>query len=151
MLYGGLVSITFRQLGVREIVELVQEAGLECIEWGADVHVPTGDVGVAKELRKVMQGEGLRTAAYGSYYRVGESGKEGSQFECVLESAVALESPVIRVWAGSVGTAEANDVQWCRVVEDGRRIAELASEVGTGISFEFTKMFKRIFLQIKCA
>ncbi|QDU33501.1 Xylose isomerase-like TIM barrel [Poriferisphaera corsica] len=137
MLFGGLVSITFRQLGVRDIVELVKEAGLKCIEWGSDVHVPTGDVKVADEVRKMMRDEGLRTAAYGSYYRVGEGKQKASQFERVLESAVALGAPVVRVWAGSVGTEEASEEQWGRVIEDGKRIAALSNDVGVGISFEF--------------
>ena len=37
MLIPGLVSITFRPLSPREIVDLVAEAGLKAIEWGGVV------------------------------------------------------------------------------------------------------------------
>ena len=137
MIHGGLVSITFRQLDPVRIVELVKESGLSCIEWGGDVHVPHGDIRIAGEVKNMMSGEGLMTAAYGSYYKVGESEVEGLAFGKVLDSAVALGSPLIRVWAGSQGSADANDEQWGLVIEDGVRIAEMAREAGKEVSFEF--------------
>ena len=42
MLKTGVCSVTFRNLNVERIIELVVEAGLDGIEWGGDVHVPTG-------------------------------------------------------------------------------------------------------------
>ena len=75
MLCGGLVSITFRRLSPREIVKLVKKSGLEGIEWGGDVHVPHGDLSVAREVATMTQEEGLVVAAYGSYYRVGCEGR----------------------------------------------------------------------------
>ena len=41
MIRGGLVSITFRKLSPRAIIDLVTRANLIGIEWGGDVHVPT--------------------------------------------------------------------------------------------------------------
>ena len=40
---AGLCSITFRSLDVATIIDLAVSAGLDGIEWGADVHVPVGD------------------------------------------------------------------------------------------------------------
>ncbi|QQE11580.1 TIM barrel protein [Planctomycetota bacterium] len=137
MIHGGLVSITFRQLDARQVVALVKQAELTCIEWGGDVHVPHGEVIVAKEVRDMMNGEGLVTAAYGSYYKVGESELDGLAFKQVVDSSVALDAPVIRVWAGSQGTSVADEQQWGRVIDDGARIAEMAKEADKEISFEF--------------
>ncbi len=111
MLYPGLVSVTFRSLDCKKIVELVKKAGLSSIEWGGDVHVPQGDMKKAKEARKMTEEAGLVTAAYGSYYRVGcESIKTGEKadFKKTLETALELNTPVIRVWAGDRGSAEAD-------------------------------------------
>ena len=75
--------------------------------------------------------------SYGSYYRVG-SKKEGSvEFESVLESASALGTSAIRVWAGSVGSAKADEGVWYDIVEDARRIADLAAQENITIDYEF--------------
>ncbi|MFN2155934.1 MAG: sugar phosphate isomerase/epimerase, partial [Anaerolineae bacterium] len=97
MIRSGLVSITFRQLSPAEIVARAAQAGLEAIEWGGDVHVPHGDVDAARTVRRTTEEAGLQVAAYGAYYRVGH--EEPCPFADVLESAVALGAPLIRVWA----------------------------------------------------
>jgi len=106
MIHSGLVSITFRSLSPLEIIELVLKAGLKGIEWGADVHVPHGDLKRAREVRKLTADAGLSVAACGSYYRVGVSEAQGLAFENVLETAVALKAPTVRVWAGDKGSQD---------------------------------------------
>lgn len=69
---AGLVSITFRNKTPREIVALMKRAGLSQVEWGGDVHVKPGAESAA-EVRRMTEGEGLRTSAYGSYYRLEEN------------------------------------------------------------------------------
>lgn len=135
MLTPGLVSITFRQLSPQEIVDLVVRAGLTGIEWGGDVHVPHGEETVARSVRSLTEDAGLRVAAYGSYYRVGHP--ETGPFEAVLASAVALGAPLIRVWPGAQGTDTAADAYFDHVVEDSRRIADLAAQVSIPIVYEF--------------
>lgn len=135
MLTPGLVSITFRQLSPRQIVELVAQAQLTGIEWGGDIHVPHGDIAQARRVAQMTTEAGLRVAAYGSYYRVGHP--EDVAFEAVLESAVALGAPLIRVWAGKQGTDSADDAYFQMVVEDTRRIADLAAARSIPIVYEF--------------
>jgi len=137
MIFGGLVSITFRQLAPEEIVALVARAGLEGIEWGGDVHVPHGDLARAAAVRRMTADAGLAVAAYGSYYRVGVSEGEGLRFEAVLETAVALGAPLIRVWAGNRGSAAADGAWRARVVGEARRIAGLAQAAGIAVAFEY--------------
>ena len=40
----GLVSVTYRRLPAEAVVRLAKDAGLACIEWGSDVHVPESSV-----------------------------------------------------------------------------------------------------------
>ena len=101
MFLPGLVSITFRQLSVTEIIALVTQAGLAAVEWGGDIHAPHGDEAQAQAIARMGADAGLRVAAYGSYYRVGHP--ETGPFEAVLASAVALGAPHIRVWPGQPG------------------------------------------------
>ena len=136
-LIPGLVSITFRNLSPQEIVDLVVKAGLSSIEWGGDIHVPHGDIAQAKKVRQQTLDAGLSVAAYGSYYRIGVSEGKGLPFASVLESAVALGAPTIRVWAGEKGSAETTAVERAAIVADAIRIAELAQAQNVAISLEY--------------
>lgn len=124
----GLVSVTFRQLGVAEIVALVARAGLRAIEWGGDVHVPTPEA--ARDTAARCAGARIEIAAYGSYYRC-----TGDGFAGVLATAVALGAPRIRVWAGRHGSAREPDR--AAVVADLARVAALAAGEGVRICVEY--------------
>jgi len=137
LLRSGLVSVTFRQLTPEDIVALVQRAGLDGLEWGGDIHVPHGDLARARAVGALTREAGLAVFAYGSYYRVGYSAAAGLAWESVLETALALGAPLIRVWAGDrVESRTAEAAVWERVVEDGQRIAALAETAGITIAFE---------------
>ncbi|HZJ83735.1 MAG TPA: TIM barrel protein [Clostridia bacterium] len=138
MLYGGLVSITFRQLSPKRIVNLVAKSGIKGIEWGGDIHVPHGNISLARNVGNMTREEGLKVAAYGSYYRVGCEGEEGIPcFQEVLETAIELKAPSIRVWAGNRSSIEATRDWWDNVVEDSIRIAEMASREGIIVAYEY--------------
>lgn len=137
MITTGLVSVTFRKLSPAEIVALVRQAGLTGIEWGGDIHVPHGDLARAREVRQRTRDAGLTVAAYGSYYRVNKSEADGLRFETVLETAVALGAPTIRVWAGTLASDKADAAYRAAVVADARRIAGLAQAAGITISSEY--------------
>ena len=135
MIRSGRVSITFRKLSPREIVDLVAETGLDGIEWGGDVHVPPGDRRRAGEVRRMTESAGLAVAAYGSYYRVGHD--EPSAFDEVLATAVELRAPTVRVWAGSTASQDAD--ARCRdlVVRESRRVADAAAQEGIVVAYEW--------------
>lgn len=135
MIQTGLVSVTFRKLTPRAIVDLVAEAGLDAIEWGGDVHVPHGETETARTVRRMTEDAGLIIPSYGSYYRVGHS--DPVPFETVVETAVALGAPIIRVWAGRQGTGTADEAYWNRVLEDSVDCADLAAGAGVGIAYEY--------------
>lgn len=138
MLSKGLVSITFRKLEPIDIVKLVSQAGLRGIEWGGDIHVPHGNIERVREVAKMTRDYGLEIAAYGSYYRVGCEGNEGiPTFAKVLETAIELGAPVIRVWAGDRGSAQADEKWWQQVIEDSRRIADMAAKHNVIIAYEY--------------
>ena len=139
MIAPGLCSITFRDLSPRQIVEAVAEAGLAGIEWGGDVHCPHGDIAIAKDVGAMTRDAGLAVSSYGSYYRAGPpaGGKESPESGAVMDSAVALEAPLIRIWAGSVGAGDADEAYWAAVADDSREIAEVAESAGVGIALEY--------------
>lgn len=135
----GLVSVTFRALTPAQVLDAAVAAGLTGIEWGGDIHVPHGDLATAREVRRRTQDAGLVTASYGSYYKAGpEPDPQGEPlFEAVLETAVSLGAPNIRVWAGRSGSTASAPSERRAVVEDLARITGLARSAGIGVSLEF--------------
>ncbi|OHB57719.1 MAG: hypothetical protein A2Y12_14090 [Planctomycetes bacterium GWF2_42_9] len=138
MLQSGLVSVSFRQLRVEEIIQLCVDNHLKAIEWGGDVHVPHGDLSKATLVSKLTLNAGLDIAAYGSYYKVGHP--ERLPFESVLDTAQALKAPTIRVWAGDKSPNHADERYFNLVVEDAGRIAELAAKLNIELAFEYHRL-----------
>lgn len=131
----GLCSVTLRHLDVAGVLAAAAEAGLECVEWGADIHVPAGDEAAAARVRAATQEAGLAVASYGSYYRAGST--DPGAFDGVLRSAVLLGAPRIRIWAGATGTDEMSPEGRTAVIEDTRRAASLAADAGVQLAYEF--------------
>ncbi|MCC5844264.1 MAG: sugar phosphate isomerase/epimerase [Verrucomicrobia bacterium] len=132
----GLVSITFRKHSPEELIDLVVKAGQDGIEWGGDVHVPHGDTARAGEVGERTRDAGLSVAAYGSYYRAAETA-DNPEFEAVLDSALALGAPTIRVWAGKRASADADEAYRKAVKDDLARICALAAEESIRVALEF--------------
>lgn len=137
MVKPGLVSITFRKLNCQQIINLMSKTRLRGIEWGGDIHVPHGDTKTAEKVKTLTSDAGLEVTAYGSYYRAGQSEKDGLAFKKVLDSAEALNAPMIRVWAGKISSSQADQDYYNSVVDDSRRIAEMAKKRNIRIVFEF--------------
>jgi len=131
----GLCSVTFRALPAAEVLRLGVAAGLDCVEWGADVHAPPSDPAALAGLRDRTVEAGLRVASYGAYWRAGVHPLE--DLRPVLEAARVLGAPRVRVWAGARGTDVATDETWRRVVDATRAAGELAQAHGLRLGLEF--------------
>lgn len=112
---------------------MVKQAGLGDIEWGGDVHVPHGDSATARDVGRVTRAAGLRVLAYSSYYCC----RDQEPFEPVLETAMTLGAPLIRIWAGQLGSAEADVAYRPMVIEQSRRAVALAAQHGIVLAYEF--------------
>ena len=136
-LLPGLVSISFRSRTPAELLAACRRAGLQGIEWGGDVHVPHGNLEVAREVAARTREAGLEIPSYGSYYRVGRDESAQVSFARVLDTAVVLQTPLIRVWAGEQGSAATTPATRARIIAESRRIGTMAREAGIGVAFEF--------------
>lgn len=136
MFKTGLVTISFRALSPAQVVAIAATAGLEALEWGGDVHVPPTDPENARQVAAQTAAAGLVTAAYGSYYRLGQNADPAAAFAPVLETAGILGAPVIRVWGGTKGSADLTDADWDALVTEGRLLVAMAAEKGVTLSLE---------------
>ncbi|NLC33919.1 MAG: TIM barrel protein [Erysipelothrix sp.] len=132
---SGLVSITFRQLSVEDIIKLCVEHNLSAIEWGADQHILPTDLKQAKHVKKLMDQNNLISIAYGSYYRVGIENEYA--FEDILKVATILDVTDIRVWAGRKGSEDVDEAYYNHVIKDFKRISNLAQKENIRISVEY--------------
>lgn len=135
MIRGGLVSVTFRALEPKEIVNLVKEAGLEGIEWGGDIHVPHGDIDTAKKVYEMTTEAGLEVSSYGSYFRYGQDSLD--KFPGIIDTAVALHTDLIRVWAGFLGSDVSTEENFDLIVKQSRETARMAASACVNIAYEF--------------
>lgn len=134
MLTPGLVSISFRKKTPEEILDLCVRANLQAIEWGGDVHVPAGDTRRAREVLARTRDAGLSVCSYGSYYRLGQS--ETAFFQA-LDCASALETPVMRIWAGTKGSRETEPGERAQLIEQLARADRAAGERGVRLTLEY--------------
>jgi sugar phosphate isomerase/epimerase len=54
-----------------------------------------------------------------------------------LQTAIKLNAPSIRVWAGKYGSNDADENYWHSVISDSKRIASMAADHGISINFEY--------------
>lgn len=133
MLQTGLVSVTFRQFSAEKIIEIAAENNLQGVEWGGDVHVPPDDFKNTEKVFELTRQAGLEVAAYGSYFRLGSN----HNFENVLQSAEILQTKIIRVWAGEIGSVSADDDYRNKIIDESKRICDLAAKKDISIVYEF--------------
>ena len=129
----GLVSVSFRQHSPELIVEKVKEAGLHFIEWGSDVHVPENDLENAKKVSEITKKAGREVSSYGTYYRLGPN----MDIVPYLETAKVLETDILRIWAGAVGSAEVSEDMRKSMVAEAKELCKKAAEYGMKIQFEY--------------
>ena len=137
MMQAGLVSVTFKEMPCEDVIRHAQTAGLKAIEWHGLDHVPHGDLEIAHRIRQRTLDAGLAMAAYGSYYVLGQSEGMGLSFDTVLQTAEALDAPMIRVWAGHKNPDQTPDHIRTHIVEEAGRVADLAAEEQIKIVLEF--------------
>lgn len=134
MIRPGICSVTLRQLTAEQVVEVAAAAGLAAVEWGGDVHAPPESAEELARVRALTTTHGLAVASYGSYLRAGAGDDPHAP---VLEAALALHAPRIRIWAGRLPSADADHAYRRRVVDATRALADDAAAHGVEVAFEF--------------
>jgi 3-dehydroshikimate dehydratase len=133
----GLCSITFRALSAEAVVELAANAGLESIEWGADVHAPPDDPATLDRVRTLTEAAGLVVASYGSYYRAAPGDADPTAPAGLVDAAERLGTTRVRVWAGRYGSAEASTDDRAGTVRELQHACDLAAGAGVELGLEF--------------
>lgn len=133
----GLTSVTFRDLDYREIIKLCGANGVDAIEWGGDIHVPSGAYALAKTVGEETRANGIATFSYGSYYRAGTMEDYEGSFNKVLQTARALGCSLIRIWAGDTRNGQTALAAMDRCIPEITAICKMARQEGIRIGMEY--------------
>ncbi len=121
----GFTSTSFRQIrNIEKIVKIASQAGVDCIEWGGDIHVK--DLPSARKAKKLCDAAGIKICSYGSYYRVGSKNTDEWKRICEIASALGAES--VRVWLGTKDSEKTDAETYEALVEDAKSICSVAKK-----------------------
>jgi sugar phosphate isomerase/epimerase len=129
----GITSVTFRNKTVDEILSFAKETRIDCIEWGGDIHVPPTDITLATLIGDKTRMAGLSVCSYGSYYYIGAD----MDILPVLETAKALGTNRVRIWAGKIASSHICKDSRQKYVLEAKRIADLAAKYNIELCFEY--------------
>ncbi len=130
----GLCSVTLRAEPVDAVARLAAECGLTDLEWGADIHVPPGDSAAIVRAVAATHAADVRMASYGTYaFALGNP--SASEQEELLDTAVALGAPNVRVWARF--GAEPGGPDLSALADEVRSFAAQAADREVTVSLEY--------------
>jgi hypothetical protein len=118
-------------------MKLALDAGLEGVEWAAEAHLPPGDRAAAEALMMDTLLSRLSIISYAALYRITAGTEHGLGFDAILETASALQSPILRLFVGSAPLAHTDPASRGLLVEEIRRLGDRAAERGITICLSF--------------
>ncbi len=129
----GFTSTTFRRIkDLSKIVDIAKKSGVNCIEWGGNIHVT--DINSAKNAKKLCDNAGIEISSYGSYYTVGSCEKEKWENLCII--AHTMNAKIIRVWLGKKASKKTCSEYYNKILSDLINICEIADKYGIIVSPE---------------
>ncbi|MBR4073373.1 MAG: sugar phosphate isomerase/epimerase [Clostridia bacterium] len=131
---SGLVSISFRQNSVEEIIKAVKAAELTCIEWGSDVHAPYDNTEKIQEIVKLQKKYGIECSSYGTYFKLDVTPIE--ELEGYIKAAKLLGTDILRLWCGSKSSAEYTKEEKENLFSVCRKAAKIAEENNVKLCME---------------
>lgn len=130
----GLVSISFRKHSPEEIIIAAKKAGLECIEWGSDVHAPYNDNEKLNRIATLQNEHGICCSSYGTYFRLGVTPTEElPQYIC---AAKKLGTDILRLWCGNKGSAEYSQKEKELLFAECSKASAIAENSGVTLCME---------------
>ena len=130
----GLVSISFRNHSPEEIILAAKQAGLECVEWGSDVHAPCNDSAKLNSIVALQNEHGVYCSSYGTYFRLGATPAE--ELPQYISAAKTLGTDILRLWCGDKGSAEYTNEEKELLFAECKRAAEIAERNNVTLCME---------------
>lgn len=126
MMKAGLCSVSFRKLSPRMICQAAADAGLSCIEWGSDVHMPIKNPQRLQEIVQLQQEFGISCCSYGTYFYLGSTPIE--ELSDYIRVAKILGTNILRLWCGKKNRESTTEEEKAILFDHCRRAAKKAEE-----------------------
>lgn len=133
----GFTTVTFRKKSRREVCEIAEKNGIKYLEWGGDVHLPPDNETALQEIIALQKEFELTAVSYGSYYRLGT--EDYSLWEQIVNTADKIGANIIRIWQGDCSSQKVSAEKFQAMVNETKRLADIADEKGFTVAFEFHK------------
>ncbi|MBR5505375.1 MAG: TIM barrel protein [Clostridia bacterium] len=130
----GVVSVSFRQHSPREIIQAASNAGLDCIEWGSDVHAPCNNDDAISEIVALQKEFGISCSSYGTYFYLGRD--DVAELHDYAAAAKRLGTDTLRLWCGTKGSAEYSEDEKQEFFDLCKRAAQIAQEENVRLCME---------------
>lgn len=122
----GLVSVSFRDKSVAEIVDAVKENGLHFIEWGSDIHAPNDNIKNLQMIQKTCENNGIEISSYGTYFKIGEN--PACDIIKYIDAAKILGTDILRIWCGTKGFSEYSQSELEGIINECKEVAKTAKD-----------------------
>ncbi|MBR1969786.1 MAG: sugar phosphate isomerase/epimerase [Clostridia bacterium] len=130
----GMTSLTLRECEIENVIKHAKEAGLKGIEWGVcEKHVSLDNNNNVEKIKRLSKESGIEIFSLGSYCYM----EKIEECEKNIKTAILLNAPVIRVWAGVKAPSDCDDAYIKTIVSNTRYMADIAKEHGIKIGFEY--------------
>lgn len=133
MIRLGLSSQALLTSTTDEVLAFARSAGFEGIEWAGEAHVPSGNRAAAEALMMATLVAGLSVVSFAPPYRVCPGGENGLGFASILETASILQSPIVRIYAGSRSLSRLSETEGSGLRGELARLGDLAGARGVSI------------------
>lgn len=120
----GLCSVTFRKKTIEEIAEIAEKAGVDFIEWGADVHVKNQEE--AKRAKAICHDKKIKISSYGSYFNA--ISYDENEWKKVCEIAKEMEAQSVRIWLGKKDSEKTDSEEYNLLVNNLKKMCMIAQE-----------------------
>jgi len=127
----GLTSISFRAQTPDEILKIMQDCGLDRIEWGSDVHCPPER---AEEISSLTKQYGITCCSYGTYFRLGVTPVE--ELHSYINAARILGTKILRLWCGHKNSQDYAQRQKAELFAACKAAAKMAEDAGVILCME---------------
>ena len=136
-----LCTIAYRDRLLDYVLEVAADLGFAGVEiWGREPHISEQfDENRVEAVRRMLDQRGLAVPVLGSYLRFGVTNHrtEGHiELEDTLHTARCLGTPIVRVWASDVPSAEATEAVWQATVNEIREACVQAGKLGITFAAE---------------
>ena len=130
----GLCSVSFRGHTPKEILEEMQKASLNLIEWGSDLHAPANSPEALEKIANLQKEYGVTCHSYGTYFRVGVH--PAVEIYPYIRAARALGTRTLRLWAGEKDSEDFSPEEKEAFFNECRTLAEIAKNEGVVLCTE---------------